>query len=80
MNKEQIYDSQISSLISKIVKICEDNGIAFIASFHIPTEKDKGLCCSTVITDQDGFNGPGHKEAFEYLYGSPIPDNNSEVH
>ena len=33
MNKEEIYDEQISPLMQKIISVCREHGIAMIASF-----------------------------------------------
>lgn len=35
MNKEQVYDSQASPLMKKIIEICMEHGIAMMASFDI---------------------------------------------
>lgn len=35
MNKEEIYDDQISPLMQNIIGICREHGIAMIASFNI---------------------------------------------
>src|SRR5450432_4241349 len=35
MNKEQIYDEQISPLMTQIIKICQDHEIDFIANFEL---------------------------------------------
>lgn len=60
MNKEQIYDSQISPLMQQIIGICRDNGIAMIASYDIahdgegPNGEDcSALVCSTLLPEGD---------------------------
>ncbi len=35
MNKEQVYDDQISPLMLQIIDICKAKGIAMMASFDI---------------------------------------------
>src|SRR5690606_23681814 len=35
MNKEDIYDQEISPLIIKIVKICKENNISFFSTFGL---------------------------------------------
>lgn len=61
MNKEQIYDNQISPLMRQIIEICQANGIAMMASFDIahdgegPNGDDcSALVCSTLLPDGDG--------------------------
>ena len=40
MNKEDVYDTQINPLMAEIIKICQENKIAMLASFAIPTEEN----------------------------------------
>lgn len=61
MNKEEIYDEQISPLMQKIIAICRENGIAMIASYDIahdgegPNGEDcSQLICNTLLPDGDG--------------------------
>lgn len=54
MNKEEIYDAQIEPLMKQILGICENNGIAMVASYSIPTEADKSLCCTSHLPDGEG--------------------------
>ena len=64
MNKEEIYDSQISPLMQQIIQVCKDSGIAMQASFDIahdgegPNGEDcSSLTCTTNLPDGDGkFN------------------------
>lgn len=53
MNKEQVYDDQISPLMAQIIEICRANKIAFLASFSIPNDEDTDLCCSSYMLDDD---------------------------
>ena len=60
MNKEEIYDSQISPLMQQIIGICRSNGIAMIASFNIahdgegPNGEDcSRLTCTSHLPDGD---------------------------
>jgi hypothetical protein len=57
MNKEQVYDDQVSPLMSQIIEICKTNKIAFIASFSIPTEEDADLRCTSAMLE-DAFEPP----------------------
>jgi hypothetical protein len=70
MNKEQIYDEQISPLMKQIIKICQDNGIAMIFSASLPTEEEPGCTCTSIIPDQDGKSGTGHMEALRHIKGA----------
>lgn len=67
MNKEQVYDSQISPLMAQIIKIAQEHGIAMMASFDIahdgegPNGEDcSSLTCSTLLPDGDNK----HNEVF----------------
>jgi len=60
MNKEEIYDSQISPLMQQIIEICRGNGIAMISSFSIghdgegPNGEDcSNLTCTSHLPDGD---------------------------
>ncbi|SDH11338.1 hypothetical protein SAMN05216466_107146 [Paraburkholderia phenazinium] len=53
MNKEQIYDEQISPLMTQIIAICRAHKIAHVACFAIPTEDDPDLRCSTAQLTSD---------------------------
>lgn len=58
MNKEEIYDSQISPLMQQVIEICKANGIAALTSFSIghdgegPNGEDcTNLTCTTHLPD-----------------------------
>lgn len=60
MNKEEIYDEQISPLMQQIIVITREHGIAMIASFDIahdgegPNGEDcSALTCTTHLPDGD---------------------------
>lgn len=60
MNKEDIYDSQISPLMRQIIAITREHGIAMIASFDIahdgegPNGEDcSSLTCTTHLPNGD---------------------------
>lgn len=53
MNKEEIYDSQINPLMAKIIDICKDNGISFLATFSLPTPDDDSLACTSFLPDEN---------------------------
>lgn len=54
MNKEQIYDEQIAPLLTQIIEICQQNGIAMVASFDIAHEGAPGLRCTSHLPDENG--------------------------
>ena len=66
-NKEQVYDDQISPLMSQIIAICQKHGIAMIASFAIPTPEDDGLQCTSMLPDETGENPDHHITAFRVI-------------
>lgn len=54
-NKEEIYDEEISPLMAKIIEICTEKGIAFLANFFIPTEESPGLnVTSSLLSGKSG--------------------------
>ena len=63
MNKEQIYDSEISPLMAKIIATCKQHKIAFVASFDIPTAEDADLRCTSALLTDECEPGPGMLEA-----------------
>ena len=67
MNKEQIYDTEIAPLMTQIINICQQHGIAMLLSFAIPTQDDPSLACTTLLPDENNVNAPGHKEALRLL-------------
>ena len=71
MNKEQVYDEKIHSLMDQIISICKEHGIAMIASFSIPTDENDQLCCTTCTEDENGKNGSGHLAALRAV-GAPL--------
>lgn len=69
MNKEQVYDDQISPLIKQIVDIARQNGIAMVASFSIPHDGEgtngedcSNLTCTTHLPDGDGVFDPRYNK------------------
>jgi hypothetical protein len=62
LNKEQVYDTQISPLMVQIIEICNTNKIAFLASFSIPTEEAPELACSSALLEDD-FKPPASLRA-----------------
>lgn len=40
MNKREIYDNEISPLLSQIIAICKKNEISFVATFQMSEETE----------------------------------------
>jgi len=53
MNKEQAYDEKISPLMTEIIAICREHGIAMLASYSIPAEGKEDQTCTTHLDDGD---------------------------
>lgn len=49
MNKEEIYDEQISPLMQQVISICKEHGIGLFLTACIPTVEDPHLMCSTCL-------------------------------
>jgi len=67
MNKEEAYDAKISPLMTEIIAICREHGIAMVASYAIPTDDDDGLRCTTLLPDGEGKPDPKCQEAHNLL-------------
>lgn len=68
MNKEEIYDAEIAPLMTQIIDVCNANKIPLLATFHIPTEEDENLACTTALLEED-FNPPAYMiEALKVIY------------
>lgn len=79
MNKENVYDDQISPPMQNIIGICRQHGIAMIASFNIahdgegPNGEDcSRLTCTSHLPDGDGaFDERFSKCAVTIQRGAP---------
>lgn len=72
-NKEQVYDDQISPLMTQIIAICRENKIAAFMTFDIPTEEHPDLKCTTALAS-DGEKCTGyiqHVNAAAQNYNRP---------
>ena len=67
--KETIYDEQINPLMHEIIKICEENKIAFITSFHLPTEGDENLACTSCNLKDDANPPVSYFRAKNIIFG-----------
>lgn len=63
MNKENIYDNEISPLMAQVIEICQKHGIAMIANFACPNDDDLELQALSVVPDENGEQPTNHKEA-----------------
>lgn len=82
MNKEQVYDNQISPLMQQIITVCKEQGIAMMASFDI-AHKEEGpngedctrLVCNTLLPDGNGEPNPVFTQANTLIRrnGRPAP-------
>lgn len=70
-NKETIYDEQISPLMTQIIAICQQHGIAMLADFDISHPENDGLNCTTLIPDGIGKNPTLHSIAYRTLMNTP---------
>lgn len=60
MNKEQLYDTHISPLVSQIIAKCMEHGIACLLDFEIPVPHDANLRCTTAIPAGDNNTSIRH--------------------
>lgn len=74
MNKEQVYDNEISPLMLQIIGICRAHGIAMMASFDLshdgegPNGEDcSSLVCSSLLPDGDGEPNPAFAQANAFI-------------
>lgn len=65
--KEQIYDEQISPLMTQIIEICKRHKIAHVCSFSL--DFDEGLCCTTCSTTDECEPPEKFKDCVRRLYG-----------
>jgi len=82
MNKEEIYDSQISPLMQQVIAISKGHGIAMMASFSIghdgegPNGEDcSNFTCNTLLPDGAGEPYPVFAQANALIRrnGRPAP-------
>ena len=74
MNKEEIYDEQISPLMQKIIAITREHGIAMVASFDLahdgegPNGEDcSKLTCTTHLPDGDNKPNERFVQAVQFI-------------
>ncbi len=70
--KEQIYDEEISPLMTQVIAICKKHKIANVCSFSI-ADSEEGLFCTTAMTEEE-FDPPDTlKELVRILYPRKSP-------
>ncbi|EYU16582.1 hypothetical protein BA1DRAFT_00866 [Photorhabdus aegyptia] len=72
MNKEQIYDEQIAHLMRRIIVLCKAHEIPMVASFHIPSNVDPNLSCTTALALQEWGTPDRFSRAVQVLRGEPL--------
>lgn len=65
--KENIYDEELSPLMSQVAAICQKYGIEMLATFRIPSLDDENLACTTLLPNESGTNSPELLQAAKYL-------------
>lgn len=69
MSKEAIYDAQIAPLMDQVISIAQANGIAFVASFALPSAVDPHLECTSSTLDAECNRPAHHARALTLLFG-----------
>ncbi len=64
MTKENVYDEQINPLMKRIIAICKERRIAFIADFSLD---DDGLHCTSAILEDDTSPSDAQLKAWKLL-------------
>lgn len=66
-DNEQIYDEQISPLMTKIIQVCKDNNIPMFATFAY---KDEKLCTTSLPPSQIGADSKITETTIVKLYNT----------
>jgi hypothetical protein len=66
VTKEQIYDEQISPLMTQIIAICNRHKIANVLTFSL--DSDEGLACTTCNINDDTDPPEVFKELLSILF------------
>jgi hypothetical protein len=74
LDKQQVYDQFIFSLMGQIVDICEKNGIAMLAHFCLPTLQEPTLACTTCLTDESGSYPRKLGVVVDYIFEGEVLD------
>ncbi|MCK5245024.1 MAG: hypothetical protein KAJ90_07115 [Desulfobacterales bacterium] len=68
MNKEEVYDNEISPLMNKIISICKEHKISTLCSFELPIEKDPDLVCTTALIGKEYESSDNLNSALGIIY------------
>lgn len=69
--KEEIYDEQISPLMTQIIDICKEHKIANICTFSLDLEE--GLCCTTAMVADEFEPQEKFREAIRLIKTTEEP-------
>ncbi len=71
MNREDVYDNQISLHMTEIIRLCKEHDIPMVASFQYNDDRPDGEAqlCTTVILNQQDAACPGLHNAARALRG-----------
>lgn len=59
-NKEQIYDAEVAPLMTQVIELCSQHGIALFATFDLSSPDNEALACTTILPDETGYNPDLH--------------------
>lgn len=68
VDKEAIYDAEISPLMQQILEICKREKIAMLASFAVPSPDDESLVCTSATLGDDHEPPASFKRALACIY------------
>lgn len=66
-DNEQVYDEQISPLMTKIIQICKDNNMPMFATFAY---QDEQLCTTSLPPSKIGADSQTTETTIEKLYNT----------
>lgn len=68
-DKEHVYDSQISPLMTQIIEICKEHSIPMIASFTYAVCQERGPGrCTTLLNSFEGRQDQANQKAASILH------------
>ncbi len=63
-NKEDVYDNEISPLMTKIIAICKEHKIPMLATFTYENHEERGVGkCTTLLNGFEGRHDESNQEA-----------------
>lgn len=72
--KEQVYDEEISPLMTKIIEICKEHRIANVLTFSLKRAAEDGsddgqdMCCTTCMVTDEFDPPPEYQQMVELIY------------